>query len=133
MRRPLRIPLFLIAVLTLAVAGCGGGKVTADEVPGGPPTLTVPSDDSAGGSATQTASNSSSSKSGTSNDGNSTSTQSGSAEATPTATPNSTGGSTAATPVPTTAPDTATNDQQPPAGSDAQKFEDFCKQNAGAC
>ena len=30
-------------------------------------------------------------------------------------------------------PDSATNDQPPPAGSDAQQFEDFCAENPGAC
>jgi hypothetical protein len=29
--------------------------------------------------------------------------------------------------------DTKTNDTPPPAGSPAQRFEDFCAQNAGAC
>ena len=29
--------------------------------------------------------------------------------------------------------DTANSDSPPPAGSDAQQFEDFCAQNPGAC
>jgi len=44
-----------------------------------------------------------------------------------------TSGGTAAPTTPSTTDDTATNDQAPPAGSDAQQFENFCEQNAGAC
>ena len=29
--------------------------------------------------------------------------------------------------------DSATTDQAPPAGSDAEQFEDFCAENPGAC
>jgi hypothetical protein len=29
--------------------------------------------------------------------------------------------------------DTAADDTPPPAGSEAEQFEDFCAQNAGAC
>jgi hypothetical protein len=132
----MRTPLILIAVLALTVAACGGGQVSADEVPGGPPALSVPSDDTAGGGA-QTASNSSDTstsgtKDDTSNSPDSTSTPSSSGS---TGTTPSTGGSTAATPVPTATPqpNTTSNNQAPPAGSDDQKFQDFCQQNAGAC
>ena len=42
--RPPRTALLAIAAVALAVAGCGGGEVDADEVPGSAPALTVPSD-----------------------------------------------------------------------------------------
>ena len=38
----------LVAFAALAVAGCGGGEVSADEVPGAAPALTVPSDSDIG-------------------------------------------------------------------------------------
>ena len=122
-----------IIVLTLAVAGCGGATVTVQEVPGDPVELTVP------GTATALAPT---------------------ATATPTATPTATADAERRrrprrrpTPAPATRPtqtapegttgggtdgarrptDTATTDQPPPAGSDAEQFEDFCAENPGAC
>ena len=44
MRHLRKTLLAIIAVLALAAAGCGGSEVDADEVPGNPPALTVPSD-----------------------------------------------------------------------------------------
>ena len=38
----------------------------------------------------------------------------------------------APTPTPVT-PDSPTNDTPPPAGSEAEQFENFCDQNPGAC
>jgi hypothetical protein len=118
-----------VTLFTLAVAGCGGATVTVSEVPGQPAELGVPGTGAA--LAPQ-------------------------ASATPTATPTATAeaDTAQATPVPegttadpatetapegtteggTAAPDdSATTDQPPPAGSDAQQFEDFCAENPGAC
>jgi hypothetical protein len=36
-------------------------------------------------------------------------------------------------PPPDTTADSPSNDTQPPDGSNAQQFEDFCAQNPGAC
>ena len=47
--------------------------------------------------------------------------------ATPAPTPDSTGGGAAAP------QDTETNDTPPPSGSPAERFEQFCEENPGAC
>ena len=52
-------------------------------------------------------------------------------EATPTPTP-----APAPTPTPTptpVTPDSPDNDTPPPAGSEAEQFENFCTENPGAC
>jgi len=49
-------------------------------------------------------------------------------EATPTPAP-----TPAPTPTPAPAPDSPTNDTPPPAGSEAEQFENFCAENPGAC
>jgi hypothetical protein len=122
-----------ISLLVFALAGCGGATVAVQEVPGDPAPLDVPG--SGEGLAPQTT-------------------------ATPTPTPTETpdAESSEATPAPDTsgaAPETqeqttpegtteggteapstddsATTDQAPPAGSDAEQFEDFCAENPGAC
>jgi hypothetical protein len=114
-------------LLALVLAGCGGGTVARDEVPGGPVTLSVPSDRTAGAAAaTPTPSGSATptpTPSATATPGTGTGTQ-----ATATATPASS--ATGTTPSQTDSP---SNDTAPPAGSDAQQFEDFCAQNEGAC
>src|SRR4051794_23693590 len=58
--------LLFAAVLVLLVSGCGGQKVSAEEVPGPPVALTVP--EVTKGAANQLAGTSSSSSSGTSAD-----------------------------------------------------------------
>ncbi len=130
-----------VAVLAVLAVGCGGGNVTADEVPGAPIALTTPVDRQTP-AADRPESSSSSSSSDSTTDADSgdsaTSDQSGADTGT-------TDGA-AATPAPaeTPAPDSGagTQDQtqqgaqpaQPaPEGSDEQRFEEFCDQNAGAC
>ncbi len=117
----------LLALVALVVAGCGGSEVASDEVPGNPPALAVPSDGDIGGG-----SNADSSGTGTT-----TGSTGGTAAAAPTTAPSTTDGTSGGTTAPTTTTpstdDTATNDQAPPAGSDAQQFENFCEQNAGDC
>lgn len=119
-----------IAVLTLALAGCGGGsKVVVQEVPAGSQNLKV-----SGGQAlapkatatpTPTASASPTPGSGTT----------GSATATPSAQPNATATATATatTPQSTSGGGAAAPASTPAPGSDAQQFETFCQQNPGAC
>jgi hypothetical protein len=121
-----------IALLALTLAGCGGSKVTVEEVPGDPVQLTVPGTGAAlkpQATATATAS-----ATPTATTTGSTGTSSGTAQST-TPPSTSTGTGTGTTGGGTQAPstDSSTNDQPPPAGSDAQQFEDFCAQNPGAC
>ena len=130
----------LLALVALAVAGCGGSEVSSDEVPGNPPALAVPSDGDIGGSnadSSSSASGSNSSGAGTTDSTGTGTTTGSTGTAAPTATtaPSTTDGTSGGTTAPTTpsTDDTATNDQAPPAGSDAQQFENFCEQNAGAC
>jgi hypothetical protein len=135
----LRLVVAALLALTLAAAGCGGADPGVVEVPGDPATATIPDSPLAPAAG--------------SGDG-------ASADATPTPTPTGTpapdasgstgttgsSGTTAAsgtTPAagtdgggseaPADGADGPANDTPPPAGSDAQKFEDFCAQNPGAC
>jgi hypothetical protein len=141
--------LLISAVLALGAAGCGGGEVSYDEVPGAPADVPIPNDASSleGGGAADDAG--------------------ADAEATPTPTPDpetgtvppedqsgDAGTNTAAGTDPGTAPapdgteaaptdsggatapaepDGPANDAAPPEGSEAQQFEDFCAENPGAC
>ncbi len=125
LRSALLLPLLGLA---LTAPGCGSDAAAVEEVPGAPPTLTVPHQKGAAdvsASATPTP--------------------------TPTATPTpaadsgttgSTGGTAAtgtntgapATPAPAPATqDSPATDQQPTAGTPPEKFEQFCQENAGAC
>ena len=143
MRRSPRtlLTVLLLAVLPIAAAGCGGSEVSADEVPGPPVALTVPSDNEIGGGGGGSADSSNGSGNADENsndsansDGSATTDDTSGGTTTPqaTATPApATGGGTAAPDTGTT-DDTATNDT-PPAGSEAEQFESFCEQNAGAC
>jgi hypothetical protein len=127
----------LVAALAVLAAGCGGSKIAADEVPGSPVALTTPVD-----RQTPEGARPDSSSSGTSTDTDSGDTST--SDQTGTDTGADTGA--AATPAPAGTPAPAagggTQDQtqqgtapaQPaPQGSDEQRFEEFCDQNAGAC
>jgi hypothetical protein len=146
--------LSVTALLAFGAAGCGGSKADYQEVPGGPVDVSIPTDPnldtsgSASGSATPTptptataapgsttapsdesgstgttpASGTDTTSSGTGTGGTSTDTSGG-------ATPGSDSGGASAP----GSDDTANSDSPPPAGSDAQQFEDFCAQNPGAC
>ena len=130
------VPALLLAVAALA-AGCGGSEVPADEVPGGPVTLTVPEDQDIGGGS------SSSSADGTTADDATTSDDASTTDDTATdpATTDDTSGGTAA---PAPADDGATAPAEPaPAPADEPAAapdtggtggtSEFCEQNAGAC
>ncbi len=117
--------------LTFVVAACGGSTVAYKPAPGEPVDLSVPgSGDALAPEATPT-------PTPTATDTPDASTS----QATPTPDANAGAGTTETTPQTddgggAAAPDTgdsATNDQPPPAGSDAQQFEDFCAENPGAC
>jgi hypothetical protein len=142
--RAARTATSLLCTVALAVgaAGCGGSKVDYQEVPGPPADVTIPSDtgslgDSASGDATPTPT-----PTATAEPGGTTApdTQSGSTGTTPsTGTDSGTTGTTGTSGTDSggasapTQQDSASNDTAPPAGSDAQQFEDFCAQNPGAC
>jgi hypothetical protein len=125
--RPRRRAVAVAAVLlALGVAGCGGSEVEYQEVPGEPAEITLPDripeptsaegdEDAATGDATPTPTATPDPATGATTDGTTTD-ESASAEATP-----------------APAEDGAANDEPPVPGSDAERFEDFCEQNAGAC
>jgi hypothetical protein len=115
----------LLLVLAVLLAACGGASVTVEQAPGPPVTLVEPGNPAElAPTATPTATA-----------GATTGT------ATPTPTPSSSGTAATPTPTPTATAGTGTGTQTgstgttqpPPAGSDAQKFEQFCAQNPGAC
>ncbi len=129
LRTPSRGFAVVAVSLALGVAGCGGSEVEYQEVPGDPAEITLP-DRTPAADATA---------SGTEEDA-------AAEEATPTATATpadatgaTTDGTTSeepATPEATATPaaeDGDTTDEPPVPGSDAERFEDFCEQNAGAC
>jgi hypothetical protein len=114
-----------IAMLTLALAGCGGATVTVQEVPGDPAQLTVPGDGAALAPDVTPSPTATPTATVDANTAEATATPAAGAAATPT--PQSTTGGE------TPAPDAATPDQPPPAGSNADEFEAFCAENPGAC
>ena len=139
------------ALLALGAAGCGGSKVDYQEVPGGPVGVSIPtdpnldtsgSDSSASASATPTPTPTPSSGTTAPSDqsgstGTDTSSGTGTADTgtggTSTDTSSGTTGSGSGGASAPGSEDTANSDSPPPAGSDAQQFEDFCAQNPGAC
>jgi hypothetical protein len=133
MRRSPRTTLMAIpfVALALAAAGCGSSEIAADEVPGSPPALAVPTDAelSAGGSdADADASADADADSGDAAGDGATAAP----ETTTPAEPTDPSGSTEAPAEP--APEEGAADpEQPPAGSAPEQFESFCEQNAGAC
>ena len=132
-RSPRKTLLTLSAVaLAFAAAGCGTSEVSADEVPGGPPALIVPSDSELGATGSKADASSDSTDTGTADSSadaqSDTSGTSGTAA--PTTATEPSGGTTA----PAAPEDTTTDPAQPPAaGSAPEQFETFCEQNAGAC
>jgi hypothetical protein len=127
----LRTALSVAALTALApfLAACGGSSQNASEPLPTTPTLTVPGE-------TKTPTVTKTSKTTTTDTTTTTTptttptpTQTAPATSNPStpqggAAPPQTGGAT---------PDTQQNDQAPAAGSPASKFEQFCKDNPGAC
>jgi hypothetical protein len=121
----------LVAVPALAAAGCGGSQVSADEVPGSPPALTVPTDSDLGAAGSNADSTSGSADESADSADSGASADTG-ADDTGTTAPADVG-TTAPAPEATTAPEETGGAAPPPAGSPPEQFEDFCEQNAGAC
>jgi hypothetical protein len=114
-----------LAALAAVLVGCGGGSKTAQPLPRAP-TLTVPGEKTTPAvpkrakttTDTTTSAATSTAPTPTASAPPNPSTPAGGAA------PPQTGGAS---------PNTQQNDQSPPAGSPAQKFEQFCKDNPGAC
>jgi hypothetical protein len=114
-----------IAMLTLALAGCGGATVTVEEVPGDPAQLTIPGDGAALAPAATASPTATPSATVDANTAAATPTPDAAAAATPTPEGTTGGG--------TTAPDTAATAPTPAPGSSNDEFEAFCAENPGAC
>lgn len=118
-----RRPAVLLAALTaaLTLAACGGDEEPAAESIPAPPKLTVPGENE----APELPDTGTTGEDGATGTSTTTST-------TPSAAPAPSGGTQApATGGPPA--DTPENDQAPPQGSPAEKFEEFCSENPGAC
>jgi hypothetical protein len=123
----------LIAVpfIALTLTACGGSKVAYQQAPGDPVDLSVP------GTGAALAPEATATPTPTPTE----TPEAGAAQATATPDANAGAGTAETAPQSDTGgaaeapadPDSATNDQPPPAGSDAQQFEDFCAENPGAC
>jgi hypothetical protein len=132
----LLLSLLAVLVAAFAVAGCGGQKVTADEVPGAPVALQIPEVTKGGSDALAGKTSTSSSSSQSSQD-------SADAEATPTPTPAASGqtGTSGTTQSGSTGGTSGTTQQQTQQGNgtngqsqgSGNTFDDFCKNNPGAC
>jgi hypothetical protein len=120
-----------IIALTLAVTACGGSKVAYEPVPGDPVDLAVPGTGDALAPAATPTPTTSATPTPDADAAQATPTpDAGNGAATTQTAPETDNGGGATTP---DTGDSATNDQPPPAGSDAQQFEDFCAENPGAC
>ena len=133
----------LLCTVALAAfaAGCGGSELDYEEVPGPPvevsiPSETVESGGSAGADADATPTPTATAEPGSTTAPDDQSGATGTAPSTDTGTATAGTGTSDTDSGGATAPaeeDSATNDTAPPAGSEAQQFEDFCAQNPGAC
>ena len=108
-----------LALLAAGVAGCGGDE--PDKAPP-KPELRVPGGDR--GSADRDTTGDETATDETTPAVPDTTTPAVPGATTPTPTP---------TPTPQPVPDSPANDTPPPPGSAADRFEDFCTQNPGAC
>jgi hypothetical protein len=118
-----------LTALVPFLAACGGASKNAAEPLPTAPTLTVPGDAKTptvdnSSTETDTTSTDTSTSTATTTTPQTTSTQSNPGTAQGGAAAPTTGGAT---------PDSPTNDTSPPADSPASKFEQFCKENPGAC
>jgi hypothetical protein len=124
--RLIAVPLI---VLSFTLAACGGNTVTVQEVPGDPVDLTVPGSGEALAPEATPTPTPTPTPTGTPEASASEATPAPDTGATEAAPEGDAGGAAEAP----TGEDSATTDQRPPAGSDAEQFEDFCAENPGAC
>jgi len=148
-RRPLALLIAALLAVSSGITACGGTQISADEVSGAPPELTTPTQREGSADALAEPDDASSSDpSGT------TGGQADSTDDTPqTSDEPVSGGSTPSTPGATATPQPQAEEPQTtatpsdPGGSEApsqsgsnggaspgtEEFEEFCRQNAGAC
>jgi hypothetical protein len=129
---PVRLAVPFIA-LGITLAGCGGGHVAVQEVPGPPAQLTTPGGAALAPAATATPSATAAVTPTATTTGASTGTTGATTQATTqqqTSSSTSTGSTSGDT---TQAPATGAATATPPPGSPTQQYEDFCAQNPGAC
>jgi hypothetical protein len=126
MRALRTIPLAIVAV-ALAAAGCGGGEVSSDEVPGSPPALTVPSDSELGAPETSTDEDATTDEDAATDDSAATD-----QSADPVAPADADGGTTVPEPQ-AAVPDDTTETPAAPEEAPTEQFDSFCEQNVGAC
>jgi hypothetical protein len=118
-----------LTALVPFLAACGGGSENASEpLPTTAPTLTVP-----GETKTPTVDNSTDTETTATDTATSTATTTTPAATTTQADPSTPQGGAQAPATGGATPDSPTNDEAPPADSPASKFEQFCKENPGAC
>src|SRR3954471_20903927 len=121
------------AALLLSLGACGGGGSTnaSDALPTKAPTLTVPGDNKTPqvDNSTRTTTTDTTTSTATSTASTPAPTQTTTAPANP----GTAQGGAAAPQTGGATPDSPQNDQSPPADSPASKFEQFCKENPGAC
>jgi hypothetical protein len=119
-----------LTALVPFLGACGGDNKNASEpLPTTAPTLTVP-----GESKTPTVDNSTDTETSTTDTSTSTTTATTTTPSTTTqSNPSTPQGGAAAPQTGGATPDSPTNDTAPPADSPASKFEQFCKENPGAC
>jgi hypothetical protein len=122
-----------VTVLVLALAGCGGTTVAVQEVPGDPAQLEVPGNGKALAPETTATATPTPTETPGADDAEATAAPDTTGAAPETQQQTTPEGTTeGGTEAPSTE-DSATTDQAPPAGSDAEQFEDFCAENPGAC
>ncbi|HYZ29167.1 MAG TPA: hypothetical protein VE570_08950 [Thermoleophilaceae bacterium] len=130
MTRRVALALAVTALVpSLAACGSGGSQNASEPLPTKAPTLTVPGDAKTPKVDNSTNTQTTTTETSTSTATTTTPTQTTTTQANPStpqggAAPPTTGGAT---------PDSPQNDQAPPANSPASKFEQFCKENPGAC
>jgi hypothetical protein len=117
-----------LTVLVPFLAACGGGSKNAAEPLPTTPTLTVP-----GESKTPTVDNTATDTTTTDTSATTATTTTPAQATTTQANPSTPQGGAAPPATGGAAPDSPGNDQAPAAGTPASKFEQFCKENPGAC
>jgi hypothetical protein len=127
------VPVLLAVLAAALIAGCGGQNVSADEVPGAPVALKVPEVSKGGSDAL--AGNRSSSDTASSEDSSATPTptataQSGTSGTSGTTQSGNTGGTSGTTQQQTQQGNGTSGQSQ---GGGGNTFNDFCKNNPGAC